>query len=90
VRACTEQASPNIQVTLGSGVRSPWFKKIQPIGVGVIEINSILQLQQIFKSRKYSRRAKVSFQSWLELGEGTKPGALVGNHHMGTTRMHMI
>lgn len=91
VRACTEQApSPDIRVTLGSECDRLGLRKIQPIRWhwSEIEINSILRLQQIFKAEIAHARLG-QFQSWLELGEGTKPQCVGGNHHMGTTRMHI-
>lgn len=91
VWAAIEQIpNPDIRVTLDEECDRLSLRKIKPIRWhwSDIEINSILQLQKILKE-EIAHAELGQFQSWVELDGRTKPKCNGGNHHMGTTRMHI-
>lgn len=91
VMVATEQPpNPDIRVMLGSERDRLGLRKIQPIHWrwSDLEINSIRQVQEILKE-EIVRAGLGEFQSWLEPDKFTMPQCYGGDHHMGTTRMHI-
>jgi choline dehydrogenase-like flavoprotein len=91
VTATEQPPNPDIRVTLGAERDRLGLRKIQPIHWrwSDMEINSIRQVQEIFKEE--ITHAKLGeFQSFIELDRETRlPQCYGGDHHMGTTRMHI-
>lgn len=91
VMTATEQApNPDSRIMLGDDLDRLGLRKIKPIHWrwSDIEIDSNLQVQEILRE-EITRAGLGQFQSWVELSGNTKPRCHGGDHHMGTTRMHI-
>jgi choline dehydrogenase-like flavoprotein len=91
VMTATEQApNPDIRVMLSDDRDRLGLRKVQPIRWRWqdLEIQNHMQVQQILKE-EIARAGLGQFQSWMELTGDTKPKCHGGDHHMGTTRMHI-
>ena len=90
VIANEQPPNPDVRITLGSECDRLGLRKIQSIRWHWtdLQIHSILQTQEILKE-EIARAGLGQFQSWVELNGGNLSPCYGGNHHMGTTRMHI-
>jgi choline dehydrogenase-like flavoprotein len=81
---------PDLRVMLGDDRDRLGLRKLQPLcwRWHDLEIESLVRLQELF-AQEIARARLGQFQSWLELDGCIKPRCNGGNHHMGTTRMHI-
>lgn len=91
VMTASEQApNPDIRVMLSDDRDRLGLRKVQPIRWrwDDLEIQNHMQVQQILKE-EIARAGLGQFQSWVDLTGDAKPKCHGGDHHMGTTRMHI-